>query len=229
MPSGRVVHRIDIVQGSAMQRHRFSARSTAALAIALGATFLMQGCQTAMNISDAGDGARPSEVAAGADGLFSPWPLKFKKHNLGVHCFDTYGCKVMYDGRVQVMDDPDVLRRSSASIGPAYRDKWLGGQLGFRNFPPPAEVSWKSKDGVAHETRIDFGEIFKDELVRHNTPREDIPLYATFGSPDIHLEINDRTINIYMLTMIPLREPRIPGNRYSDMRNDLILVHTETF
>ncbi|WP_132985782.1 hypothetical protein [Luteimonas terricola] len=212
-----------------MKRHRKSAPTAAALAIALAATLLLQGCQTAMSIADASGDAGSHEAAGSPDDLFSPWPLKFKKHNLGVHCFDTYGCKVMYDGRVQAMDDPDVLQRSSASIGPDYRKNWLGGQLGFHNFPPPAKLSWTSKDGVAHETKIDFGKIFKDELVRHNVPREDIPLYATFGSPDIHLEINDRTVNVYMLAMIPLREPLIPGNRYSDMRNDLILAHTETF
>jgi hypothetical protein len=221
MPSGRVVHRIDIVQGSAMQRHRFSARSTAALAIALGATFLMQGCQTAMT-------THATENPLSGD-LFSPWPLRFKEHNLGIHCFDTYGCKVIYDGWVQVMDDPEVLQPSSASLGVDYRKNWLGGWLGFRNFPPPAKVSWQSKDGTAHEARIDFRKLFKDELVRHNVPREKIPSYATFRDPDIHLEINDRTIHVYMLASIPLKEPRVPGNRFSTMQRDLILVHTETY
>lgn len=208
-----------------MKRHRIRPR-LAALAFALAAPWLLQGCQTTMNTANTAGG---DATAPPGDGLYSPWPLKFKKHNLGIHCFDTYGCKVVYDGWVQAMDDPEVLRPSSASLGPAYRKNWLGGRLGFRNFPPPAKVSWRSKDGVAHKAEIDFGKIFKDELIRHNVAREDVYPQTTFISTDIHLEINDRTINVYMLASIPLREPRIPGNRYSNARHDLILVHTETF
>ncbi|MEN1956083.1 hypothetical protein [Luteimonas changyuni] len=203
------------------------AAPAAVLAMALAAPLLLQGCQTNMS-NDASADAQRDEAAASGE-LYSPWPLKFKKHNLGIHCFDTYGCKVVYDGRVQAMQNPDVLRPSSESIGPDYRKNWLGGRLGFHNFPPPMRVSWMSKDGVSHETSIDFGQLFSDELVRHNVPREKIPSFATFGNPDIQLEVNDRTINVYMLASIPLKEPRIPGNRFSTMQRDLILIHTESF
>ena len=209
-----------------MKRHRSRSPLAAAFTLALAAPLLLQGCQTAMTPANAatGDASTSSD-----DGLYSPWPLKFKKHNLGIHCFDTYGCKVVYDGRVQVMQDPDVLRPSSASLGPDYRKNWLGGRLGFHNFPPPAKVTWKSKDGASHEAEVDFGEIFKDEIVRHNVSRGDIPSHATFRDPDIFLEVNDRTINVFMLASIPLRGPQIPGNLYSDIQRDLVLVHTESF
>jgi hypothetical protein len=211
-----------------MRRHRNLSRA-AACAIVLAAPLLLQGCRTAMDPSNASAGTAPSADTAETGALYSPWPLKFRKHNLGIHCFDTYGCKVVYDGRVQVMDDPMVLRPSSASIGTDYQKAWLGGRLGFHNFPPPARVSWRSKDGEAHEAEIDLGAMFEDELVRHNVAREAIPSYATFRNPDIHLEINDRTINVYMLASVPLREPEVPGNRFSTMRHDLILVHSQAF
>lgn len=211
-----------------MNRHRHLARA-AACALALAAPLLLQGCQTAMDPANASPGAASAADPADTGALYSPWPLKFTKHNLGIHCFDTYGCKVVYDGRVQVMDDPDVLQPSSASIGADYRKNWLGGRLGFRNFPPPAQVSWRSKDGVVHATELDFAEFFEDELIRHKVRREEIPAYATLRNPDIHLEINDRTISVYMLASVPLREPEIPGNRFSTMRHDLILVHSQAF
>ncbi len=211
-----------------MNRHRHFTRA-AACALALAAPLLLQGCQTAMDPANASPGAASAADAADTGALYSPWPLKFKKHNLGIHCFDTYGCKVVYDGRVQVMDDPDVLQPSSASIGPDYRKNWLGGRLGFRNFPPPAQVSWRSRDGTPHEAAVDLGRIFGDELVRHHVARADVPSYATFRDPDIFLEVNDRTLNVYMLASIPLREPRVPGNRYSAMQRDLILAHTESY
>ncbi|MEN1960533.1 hypothetical protein WCE41_09415 [Luteimonas sp. MJ246] len=203
------------------------AAPAAVLAMALAAPLLLQGCQTNMS-NDASADAQRDEAAASGE-LYSPWPLKFKKHNLGIHCFDTYGCKVVYDGRVQAMDDPEVLQPSSASLGADYRKNWFGGRLGIRNFPPPAKVSWKSKDGTAHESSIAIGQIFNDEVVRHNVSWEEIPQNATFINPDIHLEINDRTINVYMLASIPLKNPSVPGNRYSDMQYDLTLVYTEAF
>ena len=208
-----------------MKRHRIRPR-LAALAFALAARWLLQGCQTTMNTANTAGG---DATAPPGDGLYSPWPLKFKKHNLGIHCFDTYGCKVVYDGWVQAMDDPDELRPSSASLGPDYRRNWLGGSLGFHNFPPPAKVSWRSKDGVAHKAEIDFGEIFKDELIRHNVAREDVRQGVSILDPAILLEVNDRTINVYMRARVPTRTAREQGLPTGNFREDLVLAWTRTY
>ena len=102
----------------------------------------------------------------------------------------------------------------------------------IRNFPAPAKVSWRSKDGQAHEAEIDFGEIFKDERVRHNVPREEVAdmLDGEYRhEPSIILEINDRTIRVYMKAFIPTRQLQIPGNPISDARADVVLVETYTY
>ena len=102
----------------------------------------------------------------------------------------------------------------------------------IRNFPPPAQVSWRSKDGEAHTTEIDIGELFADEIIRHNVEREemaDVPDGEFRRDPSILLEVNDHTIRIYMRAHIPTKALQKPGNRYSDFRNDLVLIKTYTF
>lgn len=156
------------------------------------------------------------------------WPLKFDSHKFSVFTYDTYGARVTYAGS-QRSQDPNELKRSSASYGPEYQKNWSGTHGMIRNFPPPAKVSWRSKDGQAHQAEVDIGEIFADEIIRHNVSRDeiaDLPDGEFQGEPSIILEINDRTIRVWMRAHISTRELQKPGNRYSDFRNDLILVRT---
>ena len=161
------------------------------------------------------------------------WPLRFDTHRFGAHCYDTYGCKVVYAGLEQRGDDPDELRPSSSGYGPDYQRNWSGTHAMIRNFPRPARVTWKSKDGQPHEAEIDIGELFKDELIRHNVPREemaDLPDGEYASEPAILLEVNDRTVRVYMRAMIFLKKRvEIAGEMRADFRNDLVLVKTYTY
>ena len=67
----------------------------------------------------------------------------------------------------------------------------------------------------------------KDQKVLHNVPKEDV--LGDLGNPDILLEVNDRTINVYMRAFVPTRELQIPGNKYSRFRDDLILAWSKTY
>lgn len=161
------------------------------------------------------------------------WPLKFRQHSFEVYSYDTYGCKVWYAGTWEARDDEHRLKPSSESYGPNYQRNWSGGHVGIRNFPAPAEVTWRSKDGQPHEAQIDIGEIFKDEVILHNVPREemaDLPHGRYAFDPAILLEVNDRTIRVYMRAMIFLkRRTEVAGQARADFRNDLILVRTYTY
>lgn len=159
------------------------------------------------------------------------WPLRFKRHSFSVHTYDTYGAKVRYDGP-QINQDPDKLQPSSASYGPDYNRNWSGIHGGIRNFPPPAKVSWRSRDGQVHEAEVDIGEIFKDELIRHHVSREDmaeLPDGEYQNEPGIILEINDRTIRVWMRAFIPTKQLQVPGDPNSDARDELVLVKTSTY
>ena len=114
-------------------------------------------------------------------------------------------------------------------MGDKYPANLGASHLAIRNFPPPAQVSWRAKDGTSLQAQVDMAEIFKDGLIRHNLKREEISEAGSIPSPDIILEVNDRTINVYMRAYIPTKEFQIPGNKYSKHRNDLIKVYSRTY
>ncbi|WP_245357344.1 hypothetical protein [Stenotrophomonas rhizophila] len=154
------------------------------------------------------------------------WPLRFEKHSFGPRCYDTLECHVIYDNFKFGGDKPT---RSSASYGPDYLKGWNGSYGAVPNFPSAAKVIWRSKDGTLHEAEIDIGEIFKDRLVRHFVPREEVsdaPDGKIVVSPSILLEVNDRTIRVYMNAFVPTKHMQIPGNRRSGFRDDLYLAKT---
>ena len=180
--------------------------------------------------------ASMSATAATSSGLMMPakeWPLRFKSHSFSVATYDTYDAKVIYAGLVQVKQDSDDLQPSSAGYGPNYQRGWSGGHGLIRNFPPPAIVTWRSKDGQAHKAEIDIGEIFKDERILHNVSREemaDLPNGEFQGEPSITLEVNDRTIRVWMRAMIFLKKRvEVAGVMRADFQDDLILAKTYTF
>jgi hypothetical protein len=99
----------------------------------------------------------------------------------------------------------------------------------FPNFPAPAKITWRSEDGTPYEAEIDIGEIFKDRLVRHNVSRQDVTDNALGDGPGIILEVNDRTINVYMRVTIWLKQPRLPDRPHSDYQDELIKVFSRTY
>lgn len=159
------------------------------------------------------------------------YPLHFKKHNFEAYCYNTQNCKVVYDNANQTIyatGKPSAAPRSAE-----YRNKWGGASyLGVRNFPGPAQIEWTSLDGGEHRAQIDLSEIFKDELILHKTPIEEIPEKAfkgPAGAPNIFVEVNDRTVTVYMKMLIPTKEPQIPGNANSRFRDDLIKAWSQTY
>lgn len=163
------------------------------------------------------------------DNTVADWPLKFVRHSFGAYCYDTIGCKVLYAGLPHGARDENEVSPPASSRGRDYRKNWNAGHLALPNFPPPAVVTWRSKDGTAHEAQVDIGGIFKDGLILHDVPREDIREGVSIHNPGIVLEVNDRTINVYMRAFIPTKELQIPGNRYSGHRDDLVLAWTQTY
>ena len=116
-----------------------------------------------------------------------------------------------------------------ASYKVAREQLLRAGQVGKRNFPPPAKVCGRSRDGVPHEAEVDIGEIFKDRVVRHNVPREDYREDLGVVDPDIVLEVNDRTINVYMRALIPTRVKQTRGGASGYSRDELVLAWTKTY
>ncbi|MFL6586641.1 MAG: hypothetical protein ACJ8GV_07105 [Luteimonas sp.] len=203
-------------------RPRRQGRPAQRIATAIVATALTttgcQGMATTQNSS-----ATPP---ANADPrIVADWPLRFMRHNFGIATYALQECLVVYADRPHTSGPRPALE----DVHPNSLKAKTANHLMIRNFPPPAVVKWKSRDGTPLEAEVDIGEIFKNELVVHETPREEVSEYTPMVNPDVIMEINDRTINVYMKAFISLKAPRIEGNPHSDYRSDLVLAWTKTY
>lgn len=185
------------------------------------------GCQSAMPSSS----NPPDRDSSGSSYSNFPakWPLEFRAHYFGAHCFDTQECEIRYRGFPH--GNKDSASPSIASYGRPLEDLLSAGRGPIPNFPPPAEVTWRSKDGTSHAAEIDIGEIFKDQLIHHNLRSEEVSDrgIGPGAMPSIIIEVNNRTVNVYMRAHISTRQLQKPGNRFSDFRNDLIRVFSKTY
>lgn len=170
-----------------------------------------------------------TEGSIRADNTVADWPLKFVRHNFGAHCFDTIGCRITYAGFVHGVDHADEVSPPIASYKGSRDHLLRAGHVGKRNFPAPAKVTWRSKDGVPHEAEVDLDVIFKDRVVQHNVLREDYRDDLGIADPDIVLEVNDRTISIYMRALIPTKTEHASGSAHGYSREDLVLVSSSTY
>lgn len=163
-----------------------------------------------------------------------PWPLRFYRYNFGARHYNTQRCSIVYnnDSFTRLTGD----KPKGPPHAPDWQDNWSGGYSPYTYDPIwPVEVSWTSLDGSSHEAVIDLEALFKNQLILHNLRKENIPEgWLAAGrsdpvSPHILVEVNDRTINVYMRAHIATKELQKPGNQYSDFRNDLILAWTHTY
>ncbi len=156
------------------------------------------------------------------------WPLRFGGHYFGTACYSAYGCNIKY-GSYHRIEPEEELTLSSASIAHVYPNNFRAGWGPIRNFPPPAIVTWRSSDGTPHRAEIDMDAIFKDRLIHHMLKREEILEESHISDPGIILEVNDRTINVYMKAMVWTKEEQVPGNPHSRFREDLVKVFSHTY
>lgn len=160
-------------------------------------------------------------------GTIADWPLFFHNHLFGALCFETRPCSVTYHGFEFGSDKPTP---AAASLAPDVQDNAMTASYGpVPRETPAARLRWQSKDGTVLEADVDVAAIFKDGLIRHAVPREDIPERIEIGLTHILVTIDDRTVSVYTRTMIPTKEEQIPGNRYSNFRDDLIQAYSRTY
>lgn len=194
---------------------------------ALAGLIFAAGCSSAMSDSSTGTPAPGAAQRSADDGTVAAWPLRFQHHDFAVACFDTQSCQVRYHGFDFGNPEPTP---PAATLSPQARDEALSADYGpVPRETPPAQARWRSKDGSELQASIDIAAIFADGLVRHEVPREDIAEGVSIGSTGIVLEIDDRTVNVYSRTLIPLKAPRDPANPDSDIRNDLIRVYSRSY
>jgi hypothetical protein len=179
----------------------------------------MTGCSAAMT--------NPYSQLGEGDVVRNTFPLKFKKHSFSSYCYNTIGCKVLYNN---FYDSSDEENEVSPPPPPNYPNNLYAGMIGIENFPPPAIVTWRSLDGVPHAAKVDIGAIFKDQRILHHVPEGQIPTEtAAFDGASIILVVNDRTISVYMKTTIALKAPRDPSNPRSNSVDEMNLAYTHAY
>lgn len=169
-----------------------------------------------------GAGSSPGDF----DNTAGNWPLRFLRHDFSSQCFNTRDCTISYANFPHHWDEP---QGSWQSYGYDHKNFFQSAELSIANFPSPAVLDWISKDGNSHHATVDMAEIFKDRLIRHNVPRDEVKEGVSIGNPTIALEVDDRTVNVYMIAHIPTKHLQIPDNKYSDFRSDMIKVYSKTY
>nr|WP_217497716.1 hypothetical protein [Lysobacter enzymogenes] len=98
--------------------------------------------------------------------------------------------------------------------------------------PSTVDIDWVASDGSEHSAVIDLiREIFPGRAVHHNVPKEDVNEdWARHDKvhPDILVEVNDRTITVYMKARI-LTRSSAAGRPDIQSRKDLVSVWSHTY
>ncbi|UPG93608.1 hypothetical protein [Luteibacter aegosomatissinici] len=164
--------------------------------------------------------------AAADSGKRPPRPTHFRHHAFSAECGNTRSCKVLYANRFQVEEleggPVSPLREGVIKIA-------RNGHIAIRNFPGPAIVSWQSLDGERHEAEIDIGSIFRDRVVIHAEPVEDVEDDSVNGEPLILLVVDDRTVQVYMQSMVYLRKATGERDESYKARHDSVLAYSKTY
>ncbi len=163
----------------------------------------------------------------------TPPPLKFDKFNFSTSCFSADDMQVIYRNRYihdRVLSKK--LFKKIVGMCPAKHpdadkrlpDAYMGPKGYFDAFEGPLTVKWRSQDGAQHAVVLDLDEIFKDRIVRHT---EDPKLVDHVNSyyPDIIVEVNNRTVNLYMDVWVSLSRTET-SKRVSHRHRTLIYSKT---
>lgn len=161
-------------------------------------------------------------------------PLRFKEHAMVGRRFSAtrmeviYGRHLIYNSVGYPGSRPEVIITKT----PAHeaRDPSGSGTIGLRAFEGPLKVKWHSLDDEAHEVTLNLADIFKDRLVPHKEDPAAIDQELPFISygPTIVIEVNDRTLSIYMDVGIYLR-PADPKTQARIDRRNRTLAYSKTF
>lgn len=206
----------------ALRGVRRVARSSAFVLGALIAAVLpnLSGCNAMSSPQEAG-----MELAVKID---TSKPIRFSTHSFGAHCFDATECRVIYFGRV--IRSGDYSERALHYPAGDLSSHLMAPHIGIPNFQAPVKVSWTTMDGTPLNAEIDISDIFKDEIIRHQVPKDQLqPFLYSPIEPDIMLVVRGRTIEIFMRAEVPTIELQIPGNQYSNFRSDLVLVYSHNY
>jgi hypothetical protein len=130
--------------------------------------------------------------------------LKFSTHDFGILCYGGItNLELVYAGSPHKLCTKSPGREklpSDEKRGPGF----LSGS--YHAFAGPVEMEWNARDGTHLTHIIDLDEVFKDRVVLHTADAARIykakPISG--GEPTIIVEVNDRTVSVYMKVSLQL-------------------------
>lgn len=161
------------------------------------------------------------------------WPLRFDSFDFGARCYNTLRCSIIFANHQHSPFEED--EPSGLPFSPDWKDHWEAGFIVSPNevFPPPVEIKWTAMDGVERRTSVDLEAIFPNREILHNVPREEVDemwWVSEFSRhAEILLEVNDRTINVYMKAWVLTNRLSPEDPEIKESHRDLILAWTKNF
>lgn len=153
--------------------------------------------------------------------------LTFDTHVLNVQVYSASDLHLEYAGTSHDLSWGELAREKT----PQDESRYPNGKSGsYRTFAGPVRIEWRSRDGSRHSHLLNLDDVFKDRKVLHTEKPERIyqPMPITGGEPTIIIEINDRSVNVYLFAAIQLISDD-PGSLVRDQRDHFTLAYSKTF
>lgn len=184
----------------------------------------LQGCTTRMTAP-----AQPPSHQELHDTLnrVEDGPFRFWSHNLGVYAFSTWGCRVTYGPRVVWNDPSDHWNAPFDERPPGMRERMRGSQGPFKNTEGAMTIEWLDAGRTPRRTVVDVPALLAHGVIPHSVKGEDILPSVTIHPPDLIVEVDDRTVRLYLQSEIPLRSraPRNPA--LNDVKVEQFLIYED--
>lgn len=153
-------------------------------------------------------------------------PLTFQRHDLSVALFSVSSVTVQYGGFLHTATDDEYAPEKSERDANRYPSIKSGEYPAFASL---VGVEWRALNGQTLECTLDLDAIFKDRRVLHaQDPARicpDNPIAADV--PTIIIELDDRTVNVYMFVTLRMFVTDTTGKRVN--LNEKTLAYTRTF
>jgi hypothetical protein len=130
--------------------------------------------------------------------------LKFSTHDFGILCYGGItNLNLVYGGSGHNL----CIKSPGREKLPSDETRVPGFLSGsYPTFAGPVEMEWNARDGTHLTHTIDLDEVFKDRVVLHTADSARIyeakPISG--GEPTIIVEVNDRTVSVYMKVSLQL-------------------------
>ena len=153
--------------------------------------------------------------------------LKFQSHDLNLQIYSAGDFRLLYAGSPHEIAIGRTAREKTAEDEKRYPGFTSGD---YQAFAGPVEMEWRSKDGTLFKHTLDLNSIFNDKKILHDENPADIykPMPILGRQPTIIIEVNDRTVNVYMFTSIQLI-PKDPNAARRNRRDHRVLAYSQTF